>query len=65
MASSVRNKPFKDYYCKLYQTQARVPYRLMAPLHITLSEIEDTICSISQRKALPKGQAPAVLWKQC
>ena len=57
-----------DYFSKLYQSQTRTPsqsFQLTEPLHISLSEIEDAIRSISQRKTLPKGQAPAVLWKHC
>ena len=59
-----------DYFSQLYQyqTQQRPPHQrfyLQTPLNIGESEIEEAINSLSQRKALPKGHAPAALWKVC
>ena len=58
----------KDYFSQLYQTPQRQPNRtfiITEPLNIENAEIEEAIASLSQRKALPKGHAPAVLWKTC
>ena len=57
-----------DYFSQLYQTSQRQSsqvFILNEPLNIESAEIEEAIASLSQRKALPKGHAPAVLWKTC
>ena len=58
----------KDYFSQLYQSPQRQPNRtfiITEPLNIENAEIEEAIASLSQRKALPQGHAPAVLWKTC
>ena len=40
-------------------------FELRQPLNFEISEVQEALRSLSRRKALPKGEAQAVLWKEC
>ena len=54
-----------SFFKQLFQSDdhLRPVHALDAPMHIQQSEVDEAICSLPARKALPPGHAPAVLWK--
>ena len=54
-----------SFFKQLFQSDVhhKPVHALGAPAHIQQSEVDEAICSLPARKALPPGHAPAVLWK--
>ena len=56
---------FEDVYqSRLIETQTITPWQLPNDIYITLQEVQAALHSLPANKALPVGDAPALLWKE-
>ena len=66
LPASEELQQLRDYFSALYHSdqQCLDPVPIDCPVYFTETEVAAALCSVSTRKALPLGHAPAALWHQ-